>query len=145
MTEKETPAKVKNFGGKKCSEEFYVSFVNTGSVAISCEACGRTHFYDGYRSGGYDEDELESFRRKQEDDPERYVSRDTDSIGWGCLFGQQVVAECPCGYAAHVESILWDMRDVIMGYFLRRAKKEKNDAVAIARQAEEAAAAINGK
>lgn len=140
MTERKL-VPLKDFGGGECSEEFALAFITFGSIATDCEACGRVHYNDT-ESQLFEEGEYEELLQKHEQDPERYIPHD-GCARWGYIFGKQVVYDCPCGYAAYIEELIWPGRFWIMSYLKSRAEEEAKQASDTAKIAQKAKEAID--
>lgn len=126
--------KEQNKNLKEPSEEFKRAYCDSGSVDVSCEACGRYHFSVGARDSYYEDydDEAEAERDWEEllkraiTDPDEYVYHNEygdDYISWGYLDGLQIVADCPCNRARRYEDWLWRHRYIITSYLKAMARR----------------------
>ena len=133
--------RLKNFGGKRCSEQFSKAFVGTSRRCILCEACGRVH-YSEYKNAYTEPGEYKDLVKCHKAEPERYIPHLEEGIYWGYILGQQVVDDCPCGYPAFIEEKIWNDRFVIMPYFKSRAEREAKNANETLLDAQAADAAV---
>ena len=101
---------------RKPPDLFMDCLVSSGSIVIDCELCGRTHFADDEMAGTWEEGELEELRKKQLEDPNKYIGHN-DSVSWGNFSGYQVVDGCPCGKVKKLENMVWVIvhKDIIRG------------------------------
>lgn len=120
----EKPNELRQFSDDECPDDFYDVLVQGGSLVIECTPCGRVHFAS---EGDYDQGEYEGLRLQALENPEQYIERD-DFTSWGHAFGKQVVADCPCGYAAHIAEVAWSNRTWLLPYFDKRSKRELAEA-----------------
>jgi len=117
------------------TEEFEGCVQHAGSLVITCELCGRTHFAT-MEEGRFDEGELEDLREKAKKEPDKYIEDPSyDSISWGRIDGKQAVIGCVCNGLAKYEEFIWRNRHVIARYLKekseRLAKESANDAKAM--------------
>jgi len=103
----------------ECSDDFYGVFHESSSLVVECE-CGRVHFGG---DGDYEEGEEEDLLAKMAKDPQRYLQHG-DYSPWGELFGYTFVFDCPCGLVNCLEKQIWNNKEHIMRYLLKRLKIE---------------------
>ena len=110
-------------------DEFYDSFMMAGSVSIQCD-CGRIFV----ATDGLDyleEEEIESLRKLKEENDDKVVYWDCDSISWTYIQGKQVVFDCPCGIDKIFKNALLEHKTQILKFFKRvheiERKKFEND------------------
>ena len=135
-------AEPKVFSRGHCSKEFSRAFVRSGSIRILCEACGRTHFH-GSDNNDWEEREHEHLLESHGHDQERFIVH-SGGIPWGHIQGKQVVCGCPCGYDVFIERKYWDDRFWLLGFFKKRAEREKADADEMAVMAAKASDVVTG-
>jgi len=112
------------FSSEKPSEELYLAFCHSASIAIDCDMCGRTHFVSG-NEADYDEGEYQKLLENKTTNPDKYIEHnDVDSIRWFRLGDDQIVFDCPCGFAAYFENIMINYRNSIIKYL--KAKSDAN-------------------
>lgn len=133
--------RLKVFSNAECSEEFMRAFHGDSSIALDCGACGREHFEDAHDAGDWDDGEFEELQRKHEADPDRCVAHD-DRVLEAHFLGTQFVIDCPCGFAAHAEQLLWAYAHPVMQYIAAHAKANKSEADETAEMADTAMAAL---
>ncbi len=106
----------------KVSEVFEDCVRSAGSLVITCELCGRTHFAT-MEEGTFDEGELEELRAKAKKEPNKYIEDPSyDSIVWGYVDGKQAVIGCPCNEMAKFEKLFWENRYLIARYLKKRSE-----------------------
>lgn len=122
------------------SEEFLGALSRSGSVLITCEFCGRTHYGDGTNM---EPGELELLRRKMAARPDKYIQHaDRDVVSWSKIDGKQFVLDCPCNGARGYEDFIWSNRRMIAGYLTARAERQAREAQTDVATAAEATAAV---
>jgi len=116
MAEQETQAK-----DAPPSEMFADAVCDGGTPVADCELCGRTH----YVSSGYcmEQGELADLEWKHQQEPEKYIPSDCDSISIGHIDGRQVVYGCPCNKLSRYEKFIWRHRFLIAKYLKRRSEE----------------------
>lgn len=115
------------FAEGKVSMPFYNAFWHQASLVIDCQVCGRTHFADHASTGDYEEGELEDLLAKAAENPQQFICHE-DLSEWFTFLNQQVVIDCPCGYAVALQESLWGQRKKIMEYFTDRVGEALLDA-----------------
>lgn len=108
---------------KELSAEFENAIVDSGSLVIDCEFCGKTHFAS-YDAHFYEEGELETLREKAKETPNKYIEHDYSSVSWGYFAGKQAVIDCDCEQLIKWENMIWDNKYIITKYLLARNKRE---------------------
>lgn len=104
------------------SELFENCVRDSGSIVITCELCGRTHFSDE-DAGTFEEGEYEALVEKAKKNPDKYIGPSGDMVSWGTIDGKQAVIGCPCNGLARYEEFIWRNQYVIAEYLKRRAKE----------------------
>lgn len=104
------------------SELFENCVRSAGSIVITCQLCGRTHF-GTEDAGTFEEGEHEALVAKAKKSPDKYVQDHSgDMISWGYIDGQQAVIGCPCNGLARYEAFIWQNRRAIIEYLKRRTQ-----------------------
>lgn len=90
-------------------KRFSRAFVHASTLcSIRCR-CGRVHFTSAVGHGDYDDGELEALQRKAAAFPDKYCETSAyDHIEWAMVNGEQVVPDCPCGYAERIAKFAED-------------------------------------
>lgn len=104
---------------EKPSELFMGLICNGGTPAATCQLCGREHF--DLNGEFMEEGELDSYLKKQEAKPEKYIGHD-GGICIGEIDNQQVVWDCPCNRCRRFEDFIWGHRHIIASYLRQRAE-----------------------
>lgn len=97
------------------SREFLESAQLSGHCVVSCDGCDREYFAADGQYDWYD-GELEDLIKKSEEDPDKYIASEYDSIKTIHINGQQLVVDCKCGTIEKIEKGVWSNRDWIMKY-----------------------------
>ena len=111
-------------GLKPASEEFLEAFsAGIGTICTECEFCGRTHFVSSERD--YSEGELEKLREKAKEKPELYEEHDDfDSLSLCRIDGKHYVWGCSCNWPRRFEDFIWNYRENIAKYLVKRSKDQ---------------------
>lgn len=94
--------------------------VDSGSISVDCEFCGRTFFEDSEQAGDWEPGELEGLRKRAKEEPDKVIGM--DSVHWGTIDGKQAVVGCPCNALRKYEDFIWNHRRMIMKYISARVK-----------------------
>ena len=123
---KPEPRKRPVFSHRKCSAEFAAVLVHSNSTDVICEYCGRLHFSRADRRN-LEEGRFDELCQAQKCDRDGFIGHNT-GVRWGHWDGKQVVVNCPCGFAAHLEGMIWDLGIRITFYLKRRSERELAEA-----------------
>uniref|UniRef100_A0A6M3JVK4 Uncharacterized protein n=1 Tax=viral metagenome TaxID=1070528 RepID=A0A6M3JVK4_9ZZZZ len=101
----------------------------TGSyLGTECEWCGREHFCNFIEDmDKEDEDCLKEYRKKAEQQPDKYIPHD-EAISYGYFEGKRTVWGCPCNdenlakYVRHY----WSHAEILAEFLQRKSKEEAN-------------------
>ncbi|MCK4647648.1 hypothetical protein KAT24_01820 [Candidatus Pacearchaeota archaeon] len=123
------------------SDEFKSAVLDTSSLVVDCQFCGRTHFTDEFPNE-LGESELKQLMKQHKKDPDKYVLHE-DCVKWGMMDGKQAVVDCQCNYLAKYECFIWHHRYVISEYLLERTKNNKDIADRESKLVEKVNSSIN--
>lgn len=90
-----------------------------GTPSGDCQLCGRCHFAGGSESCEEPE-ELDRLRKLAQEQPEKYIESEDDSLGLGWIDGHQIIWGCPCKKVERYEQFIWDNRELIVKYIAGR-------------------------
>lgn len=113
------------------SEEFKRAVIDTGSISVDCELCGRYHFGNDENTinESYGEGKFQRLIKKSKKNPDKYVYHSNeDMISWGEIDGKSAVIDCSCNKLSQYENLFWNSRNIISDYFSSRAKEELSSA-----------------
>lgn len=101
--------------------ETFVSAVTTSSGIVSdCELCGRTLFEDDETAGDWNDGELERFRQRAKEEPDKVITM--DKVHTGDIGGKHVVTNCPCHGLRAYEDFIWMHRHIIAEYIAKKTE-----------------------
>ena len=115
----------------KASELFWDVFTNSGHICIDC-GCGRVHFSRQPSAGSWEEGELEDLLKKEEENPDRYIGTNDDSVSVAPIQGVPLCYGCPCGQAARYEKFILQHEDEIIDYYKRKSTMASEEAQRLA-------------
>jgi len=104
------------------SKEFKQAIVHASSIAIDCELCGRTHFYN-YPNLDWEEGEYKDLCDGYEKEPDKYIPWG-DYVRWGNIDGKQAVVDCECNGLRRYEEWILSHRFIISDFLRERAKNK---------------------
>ena len=123
------------------SDEFKSAVLDTSSLVVDCQFCGRTHFAD-VSPNDFDEGEFEQLMKQHKQNPDKYILHE-NYVKWGMMDGKQAVIDCQCNNLVKYECFIWHHRYVIGEYLLERTKNNKDIADRESKLAEKVSSSIN--
>lgn len=113
---------LKIFSDQKPSEAAVKTlFASCGGTPVQeCGHCGRIHFNG---SGEFmDEGELEDLERKQQENPNEYISH--ESVRYAVLLNKYFVYDCPCNFITYFfDKVVWTERSRILKFLDHQSKE----------------------
>lgn len=108
------------------SQELLRAAQVSGSCRAECESCGREYFaVDGHYD--WEEDELEELMKLADEEPDKYIPVDYDSVESVYINGQHLVIGCKCGAIERIENGVWTNRRWILRYLQSMLMKKREE------------------
>ena len=112
------------------SEDFKRVVLDSGSVSIECELCGRVYFTPEMQNvSKEDAEHYENCVKLSKENPDKYIEVHGGNIPWGIIDGKQAVIDCKCNKLSEHERYIWNNRGIIARYLKARSEREKQEKI----------------